>query len=908
ARSGLLAVAVPTTILLAVCLLVIKGLVSFEFDTATYAVGWSSWINEVVGFGVLTAILAICLGSLLTFYTRTISKLNARTVEVNETNRALEQEIASRVKAQEKLEWELQINRTLAELYLPLLSPSATIADIADTVLVKARVLTDSEFGYVSEIDPATGENVGHTLSKMMGDSCIISDDKKLRFGKGRDGKYPGIWGHSLNTRKAFFDNNPRAHPCFRGTPEGHIPIERFLSVPVEAADELVGQIALGNPKRDYANRDLEAVQRLAKLCALGIRRRRDEKALQQSEERYRTLVETMSEGLVIGDEQGVITYCNEALLEITGYNRDDLVGADGAQFIQEADKADFEAARSSRKRGESDIYETTLIHKGGQGVSVLVEAKPILERDGSFKGSFAVITDITERKRAEDALRKAHDHLEQRVQERTVQLSDANARLSNEIAEREKAEDFLQLVLDSIPTRVVWKDRASAYLGCNKAFAQDMGLESPEEVVGKTDYDISGSREEADFYAECDRWVMDNNTPEYGVTALVTRSDGSTGWVETDRMPLRDREGKVVGALGTYQDITARKEAEEALKESEERYRALTENSLTGVYMMQDGEALYLNDRCAEIVGYSREEILGKHFSGAIHPEDLEMAEKIAAARMAGEPAPSQYEVRIVTKSGETRWVENMVTTIRYRGRLTTVGNMADITDRKRMEEQLRASLKEKEVLMREIHHRVKNNLQIVSGLLTLQSDYIQDENLLHLMKEAEARINTMARVHETLYESPNLAEIKIQAYITAMLHDLIAFYESSAARISLITDIEDLSFDVDTTIPCGLILNELVTNAMKYAFPDVGEGEVRVTLKAIDGQRCELVVSDNGIGIPETFDVEAAQTLGLRLVNAFVKKLDGEMEVDGTAGAEFKIKFKVTPPDPAGQDSDSL
>jgi PAS domain S-box-containing protein len=193
------------------------------------------------------------------------------------------QDISARKQTENELKHELAINSALSELYEPLIAPEASIEDIAYTVLDKAKFLTGSEHGYVSSIDPVNGDNVSHTLTEMMKDKCDVSSERGIAFPRGEDGHYKSLWGHALNTKEPFFTNLPQGHFSSVGLPDGHIPIECFMSVPVMLGNELVGQIALANKTGEYTRKDLEAIGRVAEFYALAIQRKRSGDALQQA-------------------------------------------------------------------------------------------------------------------------------------------------------------------------------------------------------------------------------------------------------------------------------------------------------------------------------------------------------------------------------------------------------------------------------------------------------------------------------------------------------------------------------------------------------------------------------------------------------------------------------------------------
>ena len=218
-------------------------------------------------------------------------------------------------------------------------------------------------------------------------------------------------------------------------------------------------------------------------------------------------------------------------------------------------------------------------------------------------------------------------------------------------------------------------------------------------------------------------------------------------------------------------------------------------------------------------------------------------------------------------------------------------VVTFTDITKRKKSEKMIEDSLKEKDVLLREIHHRVKNNMQIISSLLNLQSSYFQDSEAVNVFKESQNRIRSMALIHEKLYQTGNLAGVKLGDYVQDLATHLMSSYSLDSNKIKLITDIENVSLGIDTAISLGLIVNELLSNAFKYAFPYDASGEIRLSYKPSDENNSILIISDNGIGFPENIDFKQTESLGLQLVNTLVEQLEGNIELFRNGGTEFKI-----------------
>jgi two-component sensor histidine kinase len=222
------------------------------------------------------------------------------------------------------------------------------------------------------------------------------------------------------------------------------------------------------------------------------------------------------------------------------------------------------------------------------------------------------------------------------------------------------------------------------------------------------------------------------------------------------------------------------------------------------------------------------------------------------------------------------------------------------DISERKQAEEQLAASLQEKEVLLKEVHHRVKNNLQVVSSLLDLQSQRIQEPQVLEMFRESQNRVKSMALIHEKLYQSESLSKVNLADYIESLVMYLIQAYAVNPDRIALQLNLEPLALNLDTAIPCGLILNELISNAMKYAFPGNMGGTLWISLhsscSAVSSQEnnvFELVVGNDGVKLPKLLDLSSAKTLGFQLVNILIQQLQGQIEVSQNQGIEFKIRF---------------
>ncbi|MBI5679791.1 MAG: PAS domain S-box protein [Methanobacterium sp.] len=350
------------------------------------------------------------------------------------------------------------------------------------------------------------------------------------------------------------------------------------------------------------------------------------------------------------------------------------------------------------------------------------------------------------------------------------------------------------------------------------------------------------------------------------------------------------------------FEDITERKKAEEALKESEAYYKTIFGNTGTATVIIEEDTTISLvNSEFESLSGYFKEEVEGKMrwMDFVVDKEDIKRMEKYNKV-FKPEDVPRNYEFKFFNKIGEVKDV--FITVALIPGTKKRLVSLLDITERKQSRIVLKKSLKEKELLLREVHHRVKNNLQIMSSLLNLQSGNIEDESVVEIFKDSQARIKSMALIHGKLYQSENLVSINFGEYIRSLVLNLLGTY-ASYGGITPKIETSDILFDIDTAIPCGLIVNELVMNSIKHAFPSLTEDksasipkeeyEIHIELYR-EKDHFKLIVGDNGMGIPEDLDISKAETLGLQLVDNLVSQLDGEIEINRINGTEFTITFK--------------
>jgi len=350
--------------------------------------------------------------------------------------------------------------------------------------------------------------------------------------------------------------------------------------------------------------------------------------------------------------------------------------------------------------------------------------------------------------------------------------------------------------------------------------------------------------------------------------------------------------------------EIIERKRAERTLRQSEERFKELAELLPTFVYELDEkGRFTFVNRSGLELGGYTQDDVAaGVTVTGVVIPKDMERAANNISRVMSGEKLYAEAYT-LLRKNGATAEIETWSSPIIRDNTIVGVRGVGiDVTERKAAEAHIKASLKEKEVLLREIHHRVKNNLAVISALLTLQSQFGADD-VREMFESVQDRIRAMAIAHEKLYQTENLAALNVYEYTTSLVDKLFGYHRDLATRITLRTEIERISLGIDTAIPLGMIVTELVSNCLKHAYPEGTEGEVAVSVRSVGKQEYELIVSDKGVGIPDDGDRKDAKSFGLDLVYALVDQLDGHVEICGVNGTDVRIRFREVKKSRGGQ-----
>ena len=608
--------------------------------------------------------------------------------------------------------------------------------------------------------------------------------------------------------------------------------------------------------------------------------RKRFEEALQESLEKYRVLFNSFPLGITVTDRDGNILETNRMAEELLGIPRSEHEGRkiDGEQWrIVDTDgrtipHEDYASARALKENRLVENAEMGVIRPDGRTTWITVTAAPVpLDQYG------IVITyaDITDRKLAEDAFKKS---------------------------QRE-----LQLTLDAT-TDGIWSwDFRTDRLFFSPRYYHMLGYE-PEEFPATFENwkDLIHPEDRDRALATAARW-LESKSARYENEFRMRAKGGEFRWIRArGKVVERSPQGEALRMIGSHEDVTDRRLVEESLRESEEKYRTLFESMAQGVFYQRfDGVLVDVNSAALEMFGLSRDEFLGRT---SADPRWTVVDEKGSELSVDRHPSvlalktgrPVRDAAMGIFNPAKERFVWMTVNAIpRFRpGKNTPYQvfvTLHDVSERKRAEEAMKAALEEKEILLRELYHRTKNNMQVIRSMLALQGAHCGHPEVKSVFKETENRIQAMALVHQKLYQSRDLSRINLKEYYNDLAHFLIRSYGAAGERITLRLHLEDIHVLIDTAIPCGLVLNELVSNALKHAFPDGREGEIVVEVFRSEGRSIEIRFSDNGAGVPEGFDLRTQGTLGLQTVLMIVEhQLKGKLEFSNKTGLTVKLRFQ--------------
>ncbi|MFW9807526.1 MAG: PAS domain S-box protein, partial [Candidatus Thorarchaeota archaeon] len=567
--------------------------------------------------------------------------------------------------------------------------------------------------------------------------------------------------------------------------------------------------------------------------------------------------------------------YVNPAFAFMVGYTVDELLAMtpeEGWDLIHPDDKKYLLKLAGDRKAGIQIPmpYEYRFVRRDGS-----IRWVQAFSGNIEFEGAPAfqvTIIDITETKLAETKLRSS--------------------------------QEMLQTVMNTIPQYVFWKDLDSVYLGCNENFAFVSGVRTPDNIVGKTDHDLAWREVEAKLFRELDKEVIRTDQPQMNIISPQRQADSKDAWIEINIVPLHDDDGNVIGVLGTYNDITEKRIAEDNLIKSEAKYRSLAEQSVQSIIILSTDKLLYYNPAFKELVEYTDSELCEMDAGDVwnlVHPDDREELQKRMNDGIEGRPLPPRYEYRFIRKSREIRWVESFTSRVEYSGISAVQTVIVDITDRRDSERELRVAKDRALLYLDLMGHDLTQQLQVILNSAALMKATVDESNKESFMKVIGDAVRRCARIIEEAKATEQLLSIPIRErkLDEAIQTTLMALIKSSET-----TSFETTFSSRDAIVEADDFLELLLSNIIMNAIEHNPNSDKKVWVKLTEGEIGYTVsIADNGIGIPDTLKKSLFDTsrrfggLGLHTAQFIAEKYNGRIEVhdrvhgDSSQGAEFRI-----------------
>ena len=602
------------------------------------------------------------------------------------------------------------------------------------------------------------------------------------------------------------------------------------------------------------------SVKYLGSFIKSSTEREKAGKQLKENEQKYNAIFNSSPHYMIIIGLDGNLIDINKAACEVVGLSREELIGRNFTELdllLDEEMPLHVDNVSHVLKGNKIKISESRFIDKNGEIRYVKTHLTP-LKRNNEIFALNVICHDVSEHKKAKEALRTS--------------------------------ELYYKAIFENTGTATLIAGEDNVISLANTEFEKLSGY-SKEELEGKKswiDFAIEEDVKRLISYHNLRKNDPDSAPKNYEIKLINKQGDILDVYVTIDLIPYT--RNRVISLL----DVTDKKRSKKALKESENHYRKLLENSFDAIVIHSEGKIISANSAAIKLLGVKNpDKHLNKSLFSFVHPKYIKtVSKRIHKMVEKGETVPL-IEEKFVRPDGTVVHVEVLATSFMYNGKKAVQVVFRDISERKKAENDIKTSLKEKETLLMEIHHRVKNNLQIISSLLDLQANYVDEQEAINVLQESQNRVKSMAIIHEMLYQSTDLTSIDFTNYIKNLVRDLFISY-GAKNNIKSIIKSEPILLNIETAVPCGLIVSELVSNSLKYAFPNQEAGKISVSVNSY-GEEFELIISDNGIGFPENLDFKNVNSsLGLRLVNILVKQLEGSVELDKTEGTKFKIKFK--------------
>lgn len=594
--------------------------------------------------------------------------------------------------------------------------------------------------------------------------------------------------------------------------------------------------------------------------------------ALRESEFKYRSLIEHSTDVVFCVNEKGEYQFTNQVFASTFGKTPDYFIGKtfwdvypkEHADYRQAASKKVFETGEPQSVEVEVPLPDRTLYF--------LAKANPIRDETGKVFLNLTTATDITDRKHNEEELANAKALLDAAFEQTPIPM-----------------------VLASLPDGVL------RY--ANRACREFLGIEDEPSYVGQSLFEFKQSwqdftpdgrlqRIEGMPLARAMRGKSVRNAEYYVIT-----KNGEKRWELVNASPIYNSSGELIAAYIIFPDITDRKQMEDALKRSEIEYRALFEQAAVGVAKIETstGRFVTINQRYCDIVGYSMDEMLHLSFQTITLPEDLQADLDNMELLRRDKLREFTLEKRYLHKNGSIVWVNLTVSPLWQPGETPDfhVAIVEDITKRKIAEKRIHDLLAEKELLLKEVYHRVKNSMNTIKSLISLQLSTEKNPSAAESLRDTLGRVQSMITLYDRLYGSQNYREMPVRDYLQSLAGEIVGSFPNSGI-VALALEVDDFILHVNVLSSLGIIVNELLTNSMKYAFAGRVSGEIRLSATRDDG--CvTIVVQDNGVGIPASIDFGTSTGFGISLVKMLAEQIGGTVAIERGAGTRFVLRFSA-------------
>ncbi|BCM89313.1 blue-light-activated histidine kinase 2 [Abditibacteriota bacterium] len=583
----------------------------------------------------------------------------------------------------------------------------------------------------------------------------------------------------------------------------------------------------------------------------------RTSELLERERAHFHSVFEGIGEGLIITDLEDRVMYANERMLKMCGFSREEMMGRPAYEVLLPPDEwPELRGRNERRAQGHADVYETQLQRKNGARFWTLIHATPLRDPAGNIVGTIGAQLDITKRKNAEFAL--------------------------------QQSEHRLRGIIEHAVDGFIVHDFDGNLLEVNAQICNSLGF-SRDELLTMNVRDFELNFRDAEVLQ---KWQNVRNGERVTVNGRQKRRDGSSFPVEV-RIGVVEWSGSEA-MLALVRDVSERERLERELRDALLERRLIMDAVPDVLFRLDlEGHLVAWNRELEQVTGCTPE-ILSNRPATAFFEKPHHGPIMDAVVRsLRGEQV--EVSAPLLHANGTTTPFSFAAVPLRdEKGTLLgLVGTGRDITEHLKAEEQTLLSLREKEVLLKEIHHRVKNNLQIINSLLSMQADALGDDRVKAAFSESQNRIRAMALIHETLYSAGDLGRIDVRAYCNRLTSALVRGYGASVPGVSLHLDVpEGLFLPLDAAVPCGLIINELVTNSLKYAFPGERSGAISIAVELEGEDHWVLRVADDGVGMPAV-NVSTIGSTGLQLVTGLCDQLESNYRVTSTNGTQWTIPF---------------